>query len=295
MNPEADPPLKNDPPQGSNLKPRRPWAAGLLSLAGLGLGQIYNGQVKKALAFHLLVWLVLSVYLTIDSWSTFKGLILLLVLYALLRLASLADALLVARKRTGYYLKKYNRWYVYLALTCFLALVVNPALQIIIDTRITVLKIASQGMSPTLLAGDHFLGSRTHYDRQGIKRGDVVVFLDPRQPVRQLKRVIGLPGEQVEIIDKNVYINGQPIKEGYKVQADQTTLPRSARRDNFGPVSLPEGKYFLLGDNRDQSYDSRFFGPVDRSGILAKALYVYLSLSPDGSGVRWGRVGARIE
>ena len=119
-------------------------------------------------------------------------------------------------------------------------------------------------------------------------------FLVPHKPVRQLKRVVALPGDEIEIINKVVYLNGRPLKESYIVSADQAILPRSFHRDNYGPIKLPQGKYFLLGDNRDQSFDSRFFGFVDRSRILAKALYIYLSLSPDGSGVRWDRIGTRI-
>ncbi len=169
-------------------------------------------------------------------------------------------------------------------------------------------KIPSGSMLPTLLIGDHLLVSKFNY---GIRlpiigktivkfkdpqRGDVIVFVCPVDRSKDfIKRVIGLPGDRIEIIDKKVYINGKPYPDPHAYHNDPRILPRDVSpRDNFGPIVVPPHKYFVMGDNRDSSWDSRFWGFVDRNDILGKALIIYWSWERPFHNIRWRRIGMII-
>lgn len=157
-------------------------------------------------------------------------------------------------------------------------------------------QIPSASMQSNLLVGDHILANKFVLQPWGgdgdglfpvreIRRGDVVVFKFPRDPQRDfVKRCIGLPGDVVEIAAKRLYVNGEPVNELYVQHVDPRTYPRSlllperfSRRDNVGPLTVPAGHYYCLGDNRDNSNDSRFWGPLPRSLVKGRALLVYWS------------------
>jgi signal peptidase I len=169
-------------------------------------------------------------------------------------------------------------------------------------------KIPSGSMIPTLLIGDHILANKFIY---GIKipfsdsrvlvfkkpeGGDIIVFKYPENPRKDfIKRVIAKEGDVIEERDKAVYVNGKALIEPYIQHTDSTIKMRgSDPRDNFGPVTVPEHKFFVMGDNRDQSYDSRYWGFVDIKDIKGKALIIYWSWDPD-SWVRFKRIGRLIK
>jgi signal peptidase I len=169
-------------------------------------------------------------------------------------------------------------------------------------------KIPSGSMEPTLLVGDHILVTKFIYGTHipftnyvilpvsSPKRGDVVVFEYPKdESIDFIKRVIGLPGDKLQIINKQVYINGKKLYEPYAYYGDPEILPASeSPRDNFGPVVVPEGEYFMMGDNRDFSNDSRYWGFVKRDLILGKAEIIYFSWNPKTLHIRWNRFGMLI-
>jgi signal peptidase I len=160
-------------------------------------------------------------------------------------------------------------------------------------------------MKPTLLVGDHILVNKfiygvklpivntTLFPVTDPKRGDVVVFKFPEDPKKDfIKRVIGVSGDIVEVRDKKVYLNHKPMVDTHGTHLDPNVIPGRARpRDNFGPVTVPEGALFVMGDNRDHSYDSRFWGFVDLSMLKGKAFIIYWSWNKENSGIRWRRLG----
>ncbi|MCL2669436.1 MAG: signal peptidase I [Syntrophaceae bacterium] len=166
-------------------------------------------------------------------------------------------------------------------------------------------KIPSGSMKPTLLVGDHILVSKFNYGikipllrktlipTDAPKRGDVIVFIYPENRSQDfIKRLVGLPGEVVEVRDKQIYINGEPWEESHGVHSDPLVIPAAVQpRDNFGPATVPSDTYFFMGDNRDESYDSRFWGFVDQKDLLGKALIIYWSWNRDEHWVRWNRIG----
>lgn len=169
-------------------------------------------------------------------------------------------------------------------------------------------KIPSGSMLQTLQIGDHILVNKFIYgiklpftDKVVIpvkspKRGDIVVFIYPEDPSKDyIKRVVGVPGDRIEIIDKVVHLNGKPQNEPYVRFADRIILPRGAQpRDNYGPVTVPPGKIFVMGDNRDQSYDSRYWGFVETNKIRGKAFIIYWSWNANRFSVRWSRLATLL-
>lgn len=168
-------------------------------------------------------------------------------------------------------------------------------------------KIPSASMLPTLQIGDYLLvnklrygvripGSRrwlVRYDRP--RPGDVIVFTNPKTPtVTYVKRVIAVEGEVVEIRDKELLVNGVPRQVPSAVFTQRERLQAETHRDNIGPLVVPRGRVFVLGDNRDHSFDSRFWGFVKMIDVEGKALAVYWSADGDEGSVRWDRIGKVI-
>ncbi len=186
------------------------------------------------------------------------------------------------------------------------ALIVALALALVIRAFVVqAFKIPSESMLNTLQVGDHLLASKfayglkipftNHYvyDGSDPQRGDIVIFEYPNDPrIDYIKRVIGVPGDVIEVRDKQLYRNGVPVKEDYIRNIDPDKI--EPLRDNYAPVTVPPGKYFVMGDNRDNSLDSRFWGFVDRKAIKAKAWRIYWSWGGLDN-IRWGRIGQKIE
>ncbi len=190
------------------------------------------------------------------------------------------------------------------------AIIVAAILALFIRTFIVqAFKIPSGSMKNTILVGDHILvnkfiyGTRIPFTNIRIlpvrkpERGDIIVFKYPeKESVDFIKRLIGMPGDVVQVIDKVVYINGKPLTEPYTIHKDSEILPRALEpRDNFGPVKVPPHDYFMMGDNRDRSRDSRFWGFVNKNEILGKAMIIYWSWDADNDSVRWGRIGHMVK
>lgn len=170
-------------------------------------------------------------------------------------------------------------------------------------------KIPSGSMIPTLLIGDHILVNKFIYGTKipfsdgrvlilrNPEKGDIIVFKYPEDPSRDfIKRVMAVEGDVIESRDKVIYINGKPMSEPYVQHTDTSLRPKGIEaRDNFGPYTVPKGKYFMMGDNRDQSYDSRYWGFVDRKEIKGEAMIIYWSWDSKGHWPRFGRIGRLVK
>ncbi len=194
-------------------------------------------------------------------------------------------------------------------------------------------KIPSGSMEPTLLIGDHILVNKIVYglrmpdsifgleipglpyarylfDLAQVHRGDVVVFVFPPDRTKDfIKRVIGVAGDTIQVKDGVVWLNGQKMDDPH-AHLEAATQDRSpvSPRDNFGPLAVPPGKLFMMGDNRDRSYDSRFWGFVDRNDVEGRATLIYLPWNEekaDGASwvselllwfeyLRWNRLGMLV-
>jgi signal peptidase I len=212
------------------------------------------------------------------------------------------------------------------------------ALLVLVVVRTVVVeafKIPTSSMEGTLLAGDFLLVNKAVFGAEipGLgftlpaiaepTRGEVIVFNPPHEPAKHyVKRLVGVPGDTLAMREKQLYLNGRPVVEPYARFSDLngdavhpgmswqsqhlTAPPRRGpyrpSRDNWGPLEVPEGRFFVLGDNRDNSEDSRYWGFVDREAIRGRPWIVYYSSEMDAEGrfqflreVRWTRIGERIE
>lgn len=197
------------------------------------------------------------------------------------------DALYNAIKLKEVQIGRYKKRYVYLIVILVQGFAVQSLIKSIVPFK--VYKMSAGSMEPTLFDGDHFLVDRTYYKGSVPERKDVVVF---RYPVDQrkdfIKRVNGLPGGKIEVQGSQVIVNGRPLEEDYVLNRQvPASLTRARQEDKFGPVVVPSRKLFVLGDNRDHSYDSRFWGFVDISDLKGKTLYIYWARDR-------GRIGRQI-
>src|SRR5580765_6752460 len=180
----------------------------------------------------------------------------------------------------------------------FESIVIAVILALFIRTFVVqAFKIPTGSMENNLLIGDHLLVNKMVFAPTSgraeraltptgtIKRGDVIVFKYPEEPDRDfIKRVIGLPGETVQVREKKVLINGTPLDEPYTHFLEPASTPSELReitsfdvRERYGPVTVPANQYFVMGDNRDNSQDSRYWGFLPRENVKGRALLIYWS------------------
>jgi signal peptidase I len=278
-------------------KSRRVGVALILSLLFPGWGQIYNGQFRKA----LWIWggsaAVSLVAVAVGLPATFPGLLAVMLLGMVFYLLICLEAVICAR-RVNSERRRFtpNRWSAYVG---FVAIVYVLGLSAALVSRrffLQAYKIPSAAMEPTLLIGDHIMVDKRARTPQ---RGDVIVFVFPPDPSKDfVKRVIAVGGDTVAVKNRIVYLNGEQMPDAH-ARFEVAPHDRSpvSPRDNFGPVTVPAGRLFVLGDNRDRSYDSRFWGFVDETEVEGRVLYIYWSWDADSSAampVRWQRIGMRV-
>lgn len=292
------------------MKRRNPWIAALFSLVAPGLGQLYNGNAKLALAGFFLsgAFTVFAIFFLFDSLAQ---LMVAVSVGIALDLVFAVQAWREARRILAMELKPFQRWWSYVA---FAALLygIPDGYGTLMPTRVMSFQIPSQSMVPTLLVGDRLVADGWAYWGKEPARGDVIVFDYPKDPkTKYVKRIVGVPGDVVEFRQGELYLNGKIVpqrrsgrpsywEKGWEHVEFLETLgevehpiyraqPMSVA--DFGPVTVPEGSYFVLGDNRDRSNDSRIWGFVKRSEIIAQMKYIYWSWDEESGGLRKNRLG----
>ena len=173
--------------------------------------------------------------------------------------------------------------------------------------------IPSGSMENTLLIGDHLAVNRYIYGPEASalerkllpgrepRRGDIVVFRSVERPSEDLvKRLIGLPGDVIDVRGKQLFVNGKAVDEPYAIHKDPLTggvtslNPKRIERDQFGPYRVPPQSYFVMGDNRDESYDSRFWGPLPRTYLKGRANVIYWSYGGEAPSAEWQGWGEQL-
>lgn len=162
-------------------------------------------------------------------------------------------------------------------------IVISVSLFLLIRTfGVQAFKIPSGSMLPTLQIGDHILVSKFIYWFTEPKRGDIIVFKYPKDKTRDfIKRAVGLSGETLQINEQEVYVNESPLKESYAYHQEELSIANYiSPRDNFGPIDIPSDSVFVMGDNRESSMDSRYWGPLKKDLIKGEAFVIYWSIKP---------------
>jgi signal peptidase I len=282
-----------------------------LSIMLPGLGQLYNGQLNKGI-FLFLVFVFIStpfvalVALTLPAQWMMPLLILSLVLTLGLYLFGIWDTWRVARHSADYrpYLWQQPAIYVALVLFAYLS-VIGSSTSYVREHLVESFRIPSNSMQPNVLKGDYLFADKQVNCpgcKYSILRGDIAIFVYPNdRTLYYIKRVIGLPGDKIRIQGRTILINNQSIT------LNQQTDFVTERGDNgsyqvFWPAgdqnlrksfTVPPGKVFVLGDNRDASVDSRSFGAVPLMDVIGRAKQIWFSYDQN-SGVRWDRLGKTL-
>jgi signal peptidase I len=258
---------------------------------------MYAGRPKFGLLWYgiILTATVLFAPLAARSAPVPLNVAILLIPFLCYLFAAVSAVRLAKKVRGTYAPTLWNRWYIYVFMFVAGAIVMSFGSDLAKAFIVTFYKIPAASMMPTLLIGDHILVDRLAYrNGQRPRRGDIIVFKYPEDETKDfIKRVEAISGDIVEIRDKQVILNGVLVgDESHTQRLDPEIIDRSVHpRDNFGPVTIPEDSYFVLGDNRDQSLDSRFWGYVHESKIKGKATVIYWSC---GQNLRWDRIGRKV-
>lgn len=288
------------------VKQRSPRLAALLALLGGPLGHIYAGCFTRG----LLIWtmgiiLVVLIFLFIHFMPGPIGVTLAVAFLVGYEFFLVIDAYRMAKLRSGLPLRPYQRWWFYLLAWVVISLMGNAAGYAVQNYVAEAFVIPARSMSPTLLPGDRILSDKFWCQLSNLHHNDVVVFRSAglNSPLYAM-RVVALPGDNLEIRDEKVWLNGEewPDPHGY-FDPKLTPNPEQA---NFGPITMSDDSFFVLGDNRRQAHDSRFLGPIPFSSFHSRAMMIYLSVERrfpnphdtthyESGEIRWSRIGQKIE
>jgi signal peptidase I len=295
------------------IKPRRPIVAELLSLLAAGLGHIYCGRFGKGLLLFF-AGVVLGIpgmlgLLPLGLGYRITGIVA-IAAGAGIWIYSIWDARRIAKKiGKNYVLKDYNRWWIYLLLFMLPFPIIIGGSFLVRETMLEAFHATSKSMYPTINFGERFMASKMAYRSGPIQRGDVIVFLNPNKRYQNnFKRVVALPGDTVEIQNNELLINDKKLRQNkvgdsdvkndkmlvgeifqetndtanYRIllASSTETTPTNDKKGgiqgrNFLKTTVPNGHCFVLGDNRNNSIDSRNYGPIPMSDIVGRVGYIY--------------------
>lgn len=286
-----------------NEKKKRSYLCGFLfSWLCPGLGHVYTGKIKIGIILFIITTILSILYfsgLFVTSAYTYIASVAALIIWTL---AIAVHCLIHIKKERSIILRPYNKWYFYI-----LFIFVFFGISVFSPSSFETFHIPSEAMAPTLQTGDYIL---TKYSSE-VDRGDIVVFKYPKNPkLNHVKRVIGLPGDEIEIRNKIVHVNGQPLPaKRIEVSDIRRLVSEKFRQYNFdlldtrtgdakhkilldkdnvylrdhAKVEVPPKNYFVLGDNRDYSADSRIWGFVPHENIFAKPVFIFFSKDKNNS------------
>ena len=285
------------------IKPRRAIKALLLSILTPGIGQIYNGQPMKGIFFLLLSDLSPFLYGLTKGATSFTGLIIIVIISICLIIFIIIDAIRNALKQKEYKRKKYNNWFLYL-LIIIINLLFLSAIDISSVLGAKTFRITAISTCPTFEVGDRVVADINAYKINKPDYGDIIAYNSVQGNV-WVFRVIGLPNDTLEISDNKVSINGKKCKttfiknttieetqvseyeeilpNGHKHRMYINKIPFDSTKSTMTNIIVPYDGYYLLGDNRDNAADSRYFGSIYDNDIIGKMIYSY-----------WGKTFNRI-
>lgn len=281
--------------------PRNPVTALLLSVCP-GLGQHYAGHMKRGIVLYISLiiasWLAAIAFMTIQSKLSIIFLCVPFVGAGLIALDAYACA---RRQPENYHLQWFNRPWIYAVVFLTLLFTVNPLMDFLIGKQVVrAFFMTSSSMSPTILDRDIVLVNKLAFPKRGeialVKLGEGKSSAGLTHLIEDqfIKRVIAIPGDTLEIRNDEVWVNGQKINEPY-AHFKGTLRFSSAQGSNLGPKPVPAERYFVMGDNRNESIDSRILGFVREDQIGGTVTKVFWSWNFDEGGIRWDRTAKSLK
>lgn len=283
------------------IRPRKPLTALLLSVCP-GLGQHYAGSMKRGILLYITLivasWLAAIAFMSIRSKLSIIFLCVPFVGVGLIALDAYACA---QRQPRDYRLQWFNRPWIYAAVFLTLLFTVNPLMDFLVGRQVVrAFFMTSSSMSPTILDRDIVLVNKLAFPKRGeialVKFGEGKSSAKLTQLIddQLIKRVIAVPGDTLEIRNDVVWVNGQKIDETY-AHFKGTLRFSSAQSSNFGPKLVPSESYFVMGDNRNESIDSRILGFIREDQIGGTVTKVFWSWNFDEGGIRWDRTAKSLK
>jgi signal peptidase I len=292
---------------------RRIWLSIILCLFGPGLPMIYCGRLWQGIIVEASVILVSTIFLVIFCLiPDFLNLIIILIAWIISLVGFMIYNINLTAKVNRQGFPYLNKTWVLIVLVGFLSWFIARSANIIIQTKLVGAYIApSSSMENTLFAGEWLIATKG-LKPYSIQCGDIIIFKHPGNPrfgyqdkgIIYIKRVIAKAGCTVGIVNKRLYVNGLPFNESPKTKQDYLNiLPHyedrfhwgPGNRDNMPEIVVPECKLFVMGDNRDNSADSRYWGYVDVNDVIGKARFIHFSWDSEKNRIRWERLGMRLD
>lgn len=241
-----------------------------------GLGLIYIKRIKSGLTIFLL-----SLLLAIVLWTVLIFTNISIIIYLIIIILWYIGINILTIKSINNVINdiKTLKWYIVLIYFVIASFVLIPISQNLINKYyFQTFQIRTSNMSPTLKIGDRIIAAKI-FNKNKINRFDIITFTKKDDPIYYVSRIIGLPGEEIEIIDNEVYINGKLIIESHKLLENPNNYNDDIinKLSNLKKIDTPENKIFVLGDNRYNSHDSRYFGFIDLENIDKKIYKIYFS------------------
>ncbi len=263
--------MENDSPVIVNKK-RSLVLSILLSVITPGLGHLYNGNLRMAIVLPSLFIIITNIIYQSSLIKSFIFLLFLVSFAVCFYLFVIIHASILSSRNKNYVLKTYNRVFIYVLWIIFFW-GINEFIPT--NDSIRTFSIPTFGMENTLMVDDFILVDMEYYENNNVKRNDLIIFSDPEFPQNLIiKRVLGLGNERLSILNGIVSINGQPLQESNpNLRFENDYLA------NFDEIIIPGDHFFVLGDNRPDSRDSRMFGPISKKSIKGKPLYIYFDNS----------------
>lgn len=285
-----------------------------MSILSPGMGHLYAGHWKQAISFPLMLLLIMALM----GWSRLiflsSGMFTTMLIIGLFYLFVMVSSFLLARDEASHHLNASQKWYYYIL---FFAVVASIN-TVLMDYRgklfgFEPFSIPAQSMLPTLVVNDFLIVDTWAYSNSKPEPGDVVVFKYPRDPkIKYVKRVVGKSGDHMAYYDKVLYVNNKPLHREFVGPYNASYLPTELKeyKETIGnkvygialmpsrvaidaEYIVPEGHYFVMGDNRDNSNDSRYWGVLPHDYLYGKAEYIWFSFD-DEINVRSERIGMRL-
>lgn len=279
------------------IKKRNLFIAFLLSIFSPGLGQFYNGQLKKGALLFSLVIIFLLLCSVFNVASTYLGFLFIAIILILFKIYILTDAMIIASKNKKYVLKSYNRWYYYVSIFFILAIFswfcdVNEIL------KIQNVIIPTTANLPTLEVNDRIIVDENAYKETEPEYGDLICYTGEMNELL-ISRVLGKPLDEISVNNNDVIINDKAcnsrllkdtIINSIKLNEFEVVMPNDYKHliykdaessneaiANKDLVRVPDGHYYVVGDNRDNSIDSRYIGTLSKDKIIGKVKYIFWS------------------
>jgi len=284
---------------------RRLWVSVILTFFGPGLPLIYCGNLKAGILLEIgsMVSALLLVALYFIS-PTLIALFILVIIAIVIFIGILIFNVRYTRSTNDLKIPRFNKAWTWIIIVFVGLSAIQESASLLIKSYVCeAYHIPSTAMEKTLLVGDYILVDKS-FGMNELHTGDLLIFKYPKDPSQNyIKRLIAKAGDRIKIEDKLVYLNGEKLDEPYAQHADSRTIPYYAGRDEWGmgirdnmpEITIPEGALFVLGDNRDNSSDSRFWGFLDQDLVKGKARVIHFSWDSENNRVRWDRIGTRLD